>query len=43
MFELTDSDTMERVRAWVAELQALVGPDTVLTALCLARRCWCLT
>ena len=31
MFDLTDSDTLERVRAWVTELQALVGPDIVLT------------
>ena len=31
MFDLTDSDTLERVRAWVTELQTLVGPDIVLT------------
>ncbi|KAK9821993.1 hypothetical protein WJX81_004924 [Elliptochloris bilobata] len=31
VFDLTDSDTLERVRAWVTELQTLVGADVVLT------------
>ena len=31
MFDLTDSDTLERVRTWVTELQTLVGADIVLT------------
>lgn len=26
VFDLTDSDSLERVRAWVTELQTLVGP-----------------
>ena len=31
VFDLTDSDTLERVRLWVTELQTLVGSDIVLT------------